>query len=141
MAAALAERLFAESGIDCTVRSAGVCATAGGPASANAIAVMQEEGCDLLTHRSQSLSEDLMTEARLILTMTAGHQKSVLSEYPKAADKVFTLYGYAGGGTDIADPFGGDRGVYRACADQIKGLLRLCVEKIMTEPGGIVWKG
>jgi protein-tyrosine-phosphatase len=130
MAAVLAAKMLAQTGLKIPVLSAGIAASPDCSASTNAVTVMGEEGCDLLSHRSQRLTEDLLNQAKLVLTMTSGHQTAVVSFCPSASGKVFTLNGYAGCGQDIDDPFGGDCGVYRDCAKQIKDLLEHCMIKI-----------
>ncbi|MCL2204495.1 MAG: low molecular weight protein arginine phosphatase [Defluviitaleaceae bacterium] len=135
MAAVLAIKMLAEAGIDCAVQSAGVSASPECGASTHAIRVMDEEGCDLLSHRSQRVTDALLAEAKLVLTMTKGHRSAVLFSCPGVGDKVFTLYEYAGYGRDIGDPFGGDYNIYRACATQIKDLLQECIKKL--KKGGI----
>jgi len=130
MAAVLAAKMLRAAGIDCAVQSAGVHAAPECGASTHAITVMQEEECDLLSHRAQRVSPELVQASQLILAMTSAHSAAVLSLCPDARGKVFSLYEYAQGGQDVSDPFGGDYAVYRACATQIKDLLALCIPKI-----------
>jgi len=129
MAAVLAAKMLSEAEISCPIKSAGVHASPDCAASAHAITVMGEEGCDLLSHRSQKVTETLLAEATLILAMTRGHRAALCSTYPHAVEKIFTLNEYAEQGFDIDDPFGGDYTVYRNCASQIKELLQIVVQK------------
>jgi protein-tyrosine phosphatase len=133
MAAAMAASLLSKEGLNCAVLSAGISASQDHPASAHAITVMRDEQNDLLPHRSQRVTDKLLASARLVLTMTASHRTSLISSYPKEKDKIHILCQYAGSGYDISDPFGGDEGEYRACANQIKALLHLCIQRIKTE--------
>jgi protein-tyrosine phosphatase len=135
MAAVLARKLLAEAGITCDVQSAGVAASPDCSASTHAVTVMGEEGCDLLSHRSQQITDALLTQTTLILTMTAGHCSAVLSVCPAAKEKTFTLCDYAESGCDVSDPFGGDYAEYHACATQIKDLLTKCINKFKNETG------
>jgi protein-tyrosine phosphatase len=90
MAEALARSLvFAE------VRSAGVAADQGGPASAQAIEVMRRRGHDVTAHRSQLVSEELLDWADLVLTMTRQHKQILLERFPGVGTKVYTLKEYA----------------------------------------------
>ncbi|MCL2499105.1 MAG: low molecular weight protein arginine phosphatase [Defluviitaleaceae bacterium] len=130
MAAVMASKLLVEAGLDYTVRSAGVSASPECKASAHAVTVMREEGCDLLSHRSQRVTGELVSQADLVLAMTSGHRAAVVSAYPFAADKTFVLCEYAESGNNISDPFGGDYGTYRECASQIKTQLERCIKKI-----------
>ena len=130
MAAAMAAPLFAEAGLTVEIFSAGVNAMPNQPASRHAITVMEEDGLCLLSHRAAIVSEDILDNAWLVLTMTDRHRAVLLSDYPKARDMVFTLSEYIGEAADIADPFGGDVEEYRTCAAQIKAMLLRVVEKI-----------
>jgi len=128
MAAALATSIFKESGLDVEVFSAGVSTWGGESASVNAIQVMIDENLNLSTHKSQLISQELLSQASLILTMTRGHLNAVQSACPTA--RAFTLCEFAGFEGEVCDPFGGDLATYRACASQIKELLMSCVTKI-----------
>ena len=130
MAAAMAKEVFAQAGLEATVLSAGISAWPNQPASHHAILVMEEGGLCLLEHQATGISDDLLDEASLVLAMTGNHRAVLLSDYPAAKDKVFTLAEYVGECMDIADPFGGSLEEYRACAAQIKELLVLVAEKL-----------
>ncbi|UOE55348.1 low molecular weight protein arginine phosphatase [Bacillus sp. CMF12] len=94
------------------VKSAGVFAADGSEASAHTKSVLEEHGI-LLQHQSSSMSEDLIDWATYILTMTAGHKNTVLSMFPEAGGKIFTLKEFAGAAGDIIDPYGGPVEIYR----------------------------
>jgi protein-tyrosine phosphatase len=99
------------------VASAGLAAWGGGPASAHAVEVMRDMGADLGGHESQPLTESLIAEADVILTMTAAHRAGILAQFPEAGGRVSVL------GTDrrdVVDPVGGSLETYRKCADQIR---------------------
>ena len=123
MAAALAAQIFAQAGLTAHISSAGVSAWPNQPASRHAITVMEEGGLCLLSHQAAMVSDALVDSATLVLTMTGSHRAVLLSDYPGAKDKIFTLGEYAGEAVDVSDPFGGSLAEYRACAAQIKGLL------------------
>jgi len=117
MAQAMAAQLLGEK---FDVISAGLMAMPNSAASAHAIAVMNERNIDLSKHKSQLVTEALIKESDLILTMTTSHKEALLQS---AGNKVHTLGEYAGSNTSVSDPFGGDLKVYRACADEIYELL------------------
>ncbi|MBM7622887.1 low molecular weight protein arginine phosphatase [Sporohalobacter salinus] len=73
------------------VMSAGVSAVNGKDPAPQAKQIMSEKGIDISNHQTQKLTEDLVTEADLILTMTHQHKSSVLSMFNESEDKVFTL--------------------------------------------------
>jgi protein-tyrosine phosphatase len=109
------------------VASAGVAATPGCTASAEAIAVMNELGFDLSKHESQPLSDKLVRQADMILTMTASHRQAILRRWPEASSRTLTLSPTA---EDISDPVGGTVALYRECADQIEVALRKRIETV-----------
>jgi len=110
-----------KQGEQIAVRSAGVMAAADSPASAQAVAVMQEVyGIDISSHKSKAINQDDMEKAAIILTMTEGHKSRLLSIFPQYEAKIQKL----GKNKDIKDPFGGSFEVYEACAAEIKFYLK-----------------
>ena len=130
MAAAMAAEIFTKAGLVAEILSAGVSAWPNQPASHHAISAMEEDGLCLVTHKSTLVSDTLLTEASLVLTMTDHHKTVLLSDHPSAKDKIYTLGEYAGEDTDISDPYGGSLEEYRACASQIRKMLLCIVEKL-----------
>ena len=110
------------------VSSAGVAAQDGQSASEEAITVMAEMGLGISRHISRRLTSEMLDAANLVLTMTESHKRNIQSIAPDAV--VYTLGEYAGVRNDISDPFGGDRAVYRAIANQLKALIKPFIKKI-----------
>jgi len=131
MAEALAGLIFEQHNIDVSVCSAGVSAGDGYPASKNAIAAMHSEGIDLRTHKSTQVTEQLLSGANLILTMTSTHLNIVKSICPQS--NAFTLSEYAMSDGDVSDPFGGSLEVYNDCAAQIKELIMASVPRLQKD--------
>ncbi|MDZ5471800.1 low molecular weight protein arginine phosphatase [Bacillus sp. 31A1R] len=110
------------------VRSAGVYAANGSDASENAKRVLEEQQIPHV-HQSAALTEELVNWATIILTMTSGHKHSIMSLFPKTADKTFTLKEFSEDSydVDIMDPFGGPvevyRHTYKEIADNIDKIL------------------
>ena len=102
------------------VASAGIAAWGGGPASENAVEAVTELGGDLRGHESQPLTESLVRQADVILTMTAAHRDAILGRFPEAGGRVAML---AADRRDVIDPIGGPLETYRKCARQIHGHL------------------
>ena len=127
MAAALAAAIFAREGIDIIVKSAGVAAANGSPASKHALVAMQLENLDLSGHLSQAAAVEVLAKATLILTMTKAHCGRIKAITPSA--NAFTLGEFADSLVEISDPFGGNLDEYKTCAAQIKELLEACTEK------------
>ena len=99
------------------VTSAGLAAWAGGPASSGALEAVAEMGADLRGHSSQPLTEALVRQADVILTMTASHRAALLGQFPEAGDRVAML---SPDRRDVIDPIGGSLETYRSCARQIR---------------------
>jgi len=102
------------------VSSAGLAAWGGGKASAGALEAMAEIGADLSGHESQPLTENLVRQADVILTMTASHRAAILAQFPEAGGRVAML---SPDRQDVLDPIGGPLATYRRCAQQIRGYL------------------
>jgi protein-tyrosine phosphatase len=110
--------------------------------SKNAVQVMQDGwGFDITGHRAHTLTRSEVEEAHLLLTMEHIHKDSILSAYPEARRKVFTLkeYAYTSGNTgskmddrsgDVCDPYGYSIGTYRHCAQEIREAVEKVVEKL-----------
>ena len=107
------------------IRSAGIMAGSGLPASAEAIKVMTEKGLDLSQHRSQRLDEELLQWADIVLTMTDSHRQHIISRYPISANKIYTLAEFSGiEHIDVIDPFGLGIEAYRQSAVQLQQLIK-----------------
>ena len=127
MAAAILDKIAVENDLDVFIESAGIMAQEDQPASANAIEAMREMNIDITGHRTQQISEDLIVQADIVITMTEG-QKMILSQI--AAEKTYTLLEYAGSSGDIIDPYGGDIEEYRETAQQIYDAMVDVAEKL-----------
>jgi protein-tyrosine phosphatase len=125
MAAGLCRKLLA-SRLGCSprdlerhgyqVNSAGLSAYDGGPAAADAVAVMRDRGVDISGHTTQAMTADLARQADAIFAMTSAQVDWIADLAPEAAERVQLL---ASDG-DIDDPVGSGPEVYSACADRIE---------------------
>lgn len=129
MAAALARKLIAEhvgvtqaqlpeQGYEVT--SAGTFAMPGMRATPQAAEAVAAMGAELLSHRSQPLTVELINRADVILTMGRSHSEEVISMVPSAASRTLALDPEG----DIEDPIGSDAEHYRELAGQIEHMLR-----------------
>ena len=115
MAAALFLKLFPESSSD----SAGI-SLAGMPAAENAVIAIKEIGMDISSHRSKSVSAELVENADLIVCMSQSH-KAILETSGVDSAKIYVI--------DVSDPFGGDLKMYQKCRDEITQKLEKMMEK------------
>lgn len=107
------------------VSSAGLSTAPQMPASRNAVAVLDELGMDLTTHRSRQLDRDLVDAANVIVVMTASHRDQIQTLFRHASEKVFLLRSFdpAADSVDLEDPIGSDVGTYRQIRDTIESAL------------------
>lgn len=125
LAEALCKKLLAER-IGCpiedlprrgfVVHSAGLAAMMGGTAAAEAVEAARDLGADLSGHVSRPLSARVVAEADYLVAMTRSHLLGLAQQFPRLGPEPRLL---SGTGDDLADPVGGDRQVYRDCAQQI----------------------
>jgi len=96
-----------------TAKSAGILAFEGFPPSELAYNVCMAEGIDISDHVSRTISEEIVREADIILTMERRHMERtfeiggeskayLLTSFPDRSDK----------GKEIGDPLGMDRKAY-----------------------------
>ncbi len=109
------------------VMSAGIAAMAGGRPTPEAVQVVGDRGLDLSGHVSQPLSDRLVQQADIILTMTQAHRQAIVGHWPSSAARTFLL---CGENEDVADPIGGPRELYKRCADQIEAAIKNRLKEI-----------
>lgn len=112
------------------IASAGTYAQAGFPAAQNTLEVLRERDIDLSNHRSQWISENLMQEYRLILTMEQDHKEMLQYAFPQHANRVFLLSEMAGEYRDIEDPIGKSLYAFQETAGEIEAILTRGFERI-----------
>jgi tRNA threonylcarbamoyl adenosine modification protein (Sua5/YciO/YrdC/YwlC family) len=112
------------------IASAGLAAWGGGPASEHAVEVVAASGGDLSAHESQPVTEALVRQADVILTMTAAHRNALLAQFPEAGGRVTML---APDRRDVIDPIGGTVETYRKCARQIEAHLAARMDTLSRE--------
>jgi len=119
--------------VEVQVLSAGVNAYGGSP-TGEAIEVMRAKGIDISGYRSRQLTQELIEEADLILTMKKEYKDQIISRYPESKHKVFTLKEFAGEteDLDIHDPYSEGMKAYETCAKEIKQTLTNAFEKIVS---------
>ena len=98
------------------VQSAGLAAMMGSGAAADAVLAVQEWGGDLVGHRSQPLTLELLTQADHLFAMTASHCRELASVNLPGLPTPQLL---SPAGDDVSDPIGQEPEVYRACAREI----------------------
>ncbi|KQL21510.1 low molecular weight protein arginine phosphatase [Cytobacillus solani] len=117
------------------VKSAGVYAMDGSAASENTRKVLAEHGIVFDSHQASMLNDELVSWTSYIITMTASHKAAVISMFPDAAGKIFTLKEFAIGNSksDIADPFGGPIEQYRHTYNEMNDMMIKIIQRLQTE--------
>lgn len=117
MAEGLFRRLLArhKAGGSLECASAGLSAVNGEPPSENAVLACREAGVDISGHRARRLTAGDLDQWDLFFVMTATHGY-ILEQAGAPAQKIYVPQ-------NVADPFGGDLDVYRACRDELAARL------------------
>ncbi len=110
------------------VESSGIWASDGQPASELSRLVARENGLDLSSHRSQSVTPQLVKSSDLILCMTPSHKRDLLNIFPHFDNKIFTLKEYGRENPPqnnaIADPIGMNLNFYRSIFREIESEIK-----------------
>jgi len=137
LAEAIARKIAIERGLhEVEPISAGTSAHDGSPASDGSVLVAMERNMDLVTHRAQTLTRDLVRSSDLILAMGPHHLERI--EALGGAGRAYLLSDYASHGADsraISDPVGAELDVYRATADELEIEIRRVLDRITAERG------
>ncbi|MEA3417689.1 MAG: hypothetical protein U9R02_16350 [Thermodesulfobacteriota bacterium] len=128
----MAERIFRkkseENGrSDIEVSSASLIDMEGAPADPMVVDMMKKKGFDGNGHKSKLLTQDMITEADIILAMERRHKEMIIENYPDAEEKVFLLKPFSsdcaklsgGDMDDIKDPHNLSNYHYRLCFAEI----------------------
>jgi protein-tyrosine-phosphatase len=89
------------------IESAGTWAMEGEPPALKSIMLLGRRGINLRSHRSRTVSRELLQSFDLILTMERGHKEALRAEFPEIASRTFLLTEMVGENRDIIDPMGG----------------------------------
>ncbi len=90
MAEALLRHRLSDLGVDARVASAGLLRS-GQPASEHGVDLLRGRGLDMTTHRSQSMTRDLLRGHDLIIAMAREHVREAVVLDPSLWPRTFTL--------------------------------------------------
>lgn len=93
-----------------TVTSAGLAALVDQPATPITIALMEQRGIDISTHRARQVTPALLSKADLILTMSTRQKQQIEDKLPELTNKVHRLGKWDG--YDIPDPYNRPKRAY-----------------------------
>ena len=101
--------------------------------SANSSALLLEAGIDASAHLSRKLTQDMIRDSWLILTMEERHKEFFAKNYPHYGRKVTTLLEFCGGQGDIEDPFQQSIDKYRTAFKIIKKNVNCLIDILKKE--------
>ena len=104
------------------LRSMGVQAAVGQPASKHAVSVLKEQGIDLSGHVSRAAAAEDLGRFEHVYCMTRGHRAALVALLPPGKDRQIELLDPEG--RDIPDPIGGSREDYQHTAEAIEACIR-----------------
>ena len=107
-----------------SVRSMGVFAGPGSPASDHSVAAMRERGLDLSQHRSTPAEPERLAGLDRVYALTRGHADALLARVPDCPVELLDPEG-----RDVPDPFGGSLEDYLRCAESIEARILARVEE------------
>ncbi len=133
MAEVIAKELAAKNNVDDQLSffSAGTKTWDGLPATDFARQVMQEWGYSLENHSSTSLNLELVMEADLLITMMDEQKTDILSNFPVAQGKTFSLHEFLGEAKEVYDPFDGTIDDYRQAVSELIVKIDLVMKKVL----------
>jgi len=109
------------------VRSMGVAAGVGDPASRHAVAVLREAGIEFSSHRARAAQSEQLARFQRIYCMTRSHRAALLSQLPPNHPVAVELLDPEG--RDVPDPIGGSLDDYRHTAVAIERALKKRLEE------------
>ncbi|MFQ5530459.1 MAG: low molecular weight protein arginine phosphatase [Gemmatimonadota bacterium] len=133
MATAIATAAAAKRGYELEIRSAGLMAPVGSPASAPAVAVAAARGLDLSAHRAAQLDSDDLEWADLVLGMTHSHVDAIRRQAPGLRTIPVTAFlatDNPRAGMGIEDPLGGTAAEYERVWADLEQAVAAMLERI-----------
>ncbi len=116
--------------------SAGIAVVNNSKTSKNsAIVVKENNNVDLSDRCAIQLTEDMLENSELVLTMTAYIRDFLSVRFPALKHKIYTLNEYVSMKDDIVDPFGGDIETYRYTYRQLEKSILLLLNKLKEDRG------
>ena len=119
----LMERLKKENKTDIEVSSGAIIDMDGAPPDPKAVKILLEHGLNGAGHISSLVTEDMITDADMILVMENIHREIICNQYPVSREKTYLLKSfsrdYNTAFADIKDPHQLSTHHYRTCFAEI----------------------
>jgi protein-tyrosine phosphatase len=116
---------------DISAASAGLSVVKSSKTSKNsAILVKQNCSIDISEREAMQLTESMLKDSDLILTMTAYMRELLSHNFKSLNNKIYSLNEFVGIKGDIVDPFGGDISIYSKTFNELKNSILLLLDKL-----------
>lgn len=114
-----------------TADSAGLSVVSHSKTSKNTAALVKENfNLDISSRDAVQLTEEMVINSDLILTMTSYMRDILVSNFENMKHKIYSLNEYVGIKGDILDPYGGDIAVYQKTFNSLKNSILLLIDKL-----------
>jgi len=123
--------------VEWRVGSAGVRAGNGYPATPASATVAGRHGFDLSRHSSRALTQQIVEECDLLVTMEVAHKRAILRQFPDAAGRVFVLGELNGRSEDVDDPIGLPLVEYERTYDLLEAWIEASLPRIARLTGAV----
>lgn len=133
MAEVIAAAKAARHGYEFEMRSVGLMAPSGSPASELAIKVAAAHGLDLTAHRARQLTQSDLEWADLVLGMTYGHVDTIRRQVPSLRTLPITgflAHGHPEAGLGIHDPYGSCEADYESVWSTLEEALDAMLDRL-----------
>ena len=114
------------------VRSAGIQALEGRPATDHAMEAMEHLGLSIRGHRARTLSQRDLDRADLVLVMTSDNARVIRRNLRRWEGKLFRLSEIIEKNLDIEDIYGESAGIYATCAALLAETIEQGFDRIMS---------
>lgn len=132
MAEALAKDYVKKHDLNIVVQSRGVNVDPNETApEQGTVTILKQRGIDISTHKATQLTKEDITKSDYVLTMTQKHKDKILTQYPDAKGKVYTLAEFStDNNEDLSDPYQQPLEAYKKVGSQLDKFLPLALNKI-----------
>ena len=97
--------------------------------------VMENLGIDITNRKAVELTELMLRDVDLILTMTDYLSCIIKTQFAAVKAKVYPLNEYVHKIGDIADPYGGNLNIYKNTYRDIESSIKLLIKKLKEDKG------
>jgi protein-tyrosine phosphatase len=121
-----------------TAISAGLAAVKGSKTSKHSAMLVKENySIDISERGAVQLTQDMLDNSGLVLTMTSYMKDILLSNFPHIKNKIYSLNEYVGIKGDIADPFGGHMSIYTKTFIELENSILLLIAKLKKDKSAL----